>query len=49
MNDFLNQVELVWDWLTSSQQWHGDDGIPIGSSNTSPTVASPCSSPPSSG
>ncbi|WP_105969380.1 ABC transporter permease [Streptomyces geranii] len=28
MNDFLNQVRLVWDWLTSSQQWHGDDGIP---------------------
>ncbi|MFS8202260.1 ABC transporter permease [Streptomyces sp. CWNU-52B] len=28
MNDLLNQIELVGDWLTSSQQWHGDDGIP---------------------
>ena len=28
VNDFLNQVELVGDWLTSSQQWSGDDGIP---------------------
>ncbi|MEU0068777.1 ABC transporter permease [Streptomyces sp. NPDC006332] len=28
MNDFLNQVRLVWEWLTSTQQWHGDEGIP---------------------
>jgi osmoprotectant transport system permease protein len=28
MNGFLNQVRLVGDWLTSSQQWHGADGIP---------------------
>lgn len=28
MNDLLNQLRLVGDWLTSSQQWHGDDGIP---------------------
>jgi osmoprotectant transport system permease protein len=28
MNDFLNQLRLVGDWLTSSAQWHGDDGIP---------------------
>ncbi|WP_371552082.1 ABC transporter permease [Streptomyces sp. NBC_00554] len=28
MNDLLNQLELVGDWLTSSQQWHGDEGIP---------------------
>ena len=28
MNGFLNQLRLVGDWLTSSQQWHGDDGIP---------------------
>ncbi|MEU9185790.1 ABC transporter permease [Streptomyces sp. NPDC048484] len=28
MNDLLNQIRLVGDWLTSSQQWHGDDGIP---------------------
>ncbi|WP_221360368.1 ABC transporter permease [Streptomyces beigongshangae] len=28
MNDLLNQLELVGDWLTSSQQWRGDDGIP---------------------
>lgn len=31
VNDFLNQLELVGDWLTSSQQWSGDDGIPTGS------------------
>jgi osmoprotectant transport system permease protein len=24
----LNQLSLVWDWLTSSAQWHGADGIP---------------------
>jgi osmoprotectant transport system permease protein len=28
MNDFLNQLRLVGDWLTGSAQWHGDDGIP---------------------
>ncbi|GGX42955.1 ABC transporter permease [Streptomyces fructofermentans] len=28
MNGFLNQLSLVGDWLTSSQQWHGPDGIP---------------------
>ncbi|MFJ2264188.1 ABC transporter permease [Streptomyces sp. NPDC087844] len=28
MNDLLNQIRLVGDWLTSSEQWHGDDGIP---------------------
>jgi osmoprotectant transport system permease protein len=28
MNDFLSQLRLVGDWLTSSAQWHGDDGIP---------------------
>ena len=28
MNDFLNQMRLVGDWLTSSAQWHGDDSIP---------------------
>ncbi|WP_329315119.1 ABC transporter permease [Streptomyces sp. NBC_01262] len=28
MNDFLNQLRLVGDWLSSSAQWHGDDGIP---------------------
>lgn len=28
MNDLLNQMELVGDWLTSSRQWRGDDGIP---------------------
>ncbi|MFD4525650.1 ABC transporter permease [Streptomyces sp. NPDC058470] len=28
MNDLVNQLQLVGDWLTSSQQWHGDDGIP---------------------
>ncbi|MBV1941439.1 ABC transporter permease [Streptomyces sp. BV286] len=28
MNDLLNQIRLVGDWLTSSQQWRGDDGIP---------------------
>ncbi|WP_055525393.1 ABC transporter permease [Streptomyces graminilatus] len=28
MNDFLNQIRLVADWLTSPAQWHGDDGIP---------------------
>ncbi len=28
MNDLLNQIELVGEWLTSSAQWHGDDGIP---------------------
>jgi osmoprotectant transport system permease protein len=28
VNDFLNQIELVGDWLTASQQWRGDDGIP---------------------
>ena len=28
MNDLLNQLRLVSDWLTSSQQWHGSEGIP---------------------
>ncbi|PSM40226.1 ABC transporter permease [Streptomyces dioscori] len=28
MNDLLNQIQLVGEWLTSSAQWHGDDGIP---------------------
>jgi len=28
MNDLLNQLRLVSDWLTSSQQWHGAEGIP---------------------
>jgi osmoprotectant transport system permease protein len=28
MNDLVSQLELVGDWLTSSQQWHGDEGIP---------------------
>ncbi|MDQ1034773.1 osmoprotectant transport system permease protein [Streptomyces sp. V3I8] len=28
MNDLVNQIRLVGDWLTSSAQWHGDDGIP---------------------
>jgi osmoprotectant transport system permease protein len=28
MNGFLNQLKLVGQWLTSSAQWHGDDGIP---------------------
>jgi osmoprotectant transport system permease protein len=28
VNDFLNQLRLVGDWLTNSAQWHGDDGIP---------------------
>ena len=28
MNDFLNQIRLVANWLTSSAQWHGDEGIP---------------------
>ncbi|KAA0941273.1 ABC transporter permease [Streptomyces apricus] len=28
MNDLVNQIQLVGDWLTSSEQWHGDDGIP---------------------
>jgi osmoprotectant transport system permease protein len=28
MNNFLNQIKLVGEWLTSSAQWHGDDGIP---------------------
>jgi len=28
MNDLLNQLRLVGDWLTSSKQWHGADGIP---------------------
>ena len=28
MNDLLNQLELVGDWLTSSKQWHGAEGIP---------------------
>jgi osmoprotectant transport system permease protein len=28
VNDFLNQLRLVGDWLSSSAQWHGDDGIP---------------------
>ncbi|MCX4237874.1 ABC transporter permease [Streptomyces sp. NPDC020707] len=28
MNDLLNQIRLVGEWLTSSAQWHGDDGIP---------------------
>jgi osmoprotectant transport system permease protein len=28
VNDFLNQLRLVGDWLTGSAQWHGDDGIP---------------------
>ncbi|MPY49795.1 ABC transporter permease [Streptomyces acidicola] len=28
MNDLLNQLRLVGDWLASSKQWHGDGGIP---------------------
>ncbi|MFF4520983.1 ABC transporter permease [Streptomyces bluensis] len=28
MNELLNQVRLVGDWLASAQQWHGDGGIP---------------------
>ncbi|MFJ3672793.1 ABC transporter permease [Streptomyces sp. NPDC090106] len=28
MNDVLNQVRLVADWLTSPGQWRGDEGIP---------------------
>ena len=28
MNDLLNQLRLVGDWLTSSKQWHGAEGIP---------------------
>ena len=28
MNDLVNQLQLIGDWLTSSQQWHGDEGIP---------------------
>jgi osmoprotectant transport system permease protein len=28
VNDLLNQIRLVGEWLTSSAQWHGDDGIP---------------------
>lgn len=28
MNDLLNQLRLVADWLTSSKQWHGAEGIP---------------------
>ncbi|MFF0157225.1 ABC transporter permease [Streptomyces sp. NPDC005263] len=28
MNDLLNQLGLVGDWLTSSKQWHGAEGIP---------------------
>ncbi|MFJ5266609.1 ABC transporter permease [Streptomyces sp. NPDC088387] len=28
MNDLMNQLDLVGDWLTSSKQWHGAEGIP---------------------
>jgi len=28
MNNFFNQVQAVADWLSSSAQWHGEDGIP---------------------
>lgn len=28
MNGLLNQLGQIGDWLTSSQQWHGADGIP---------------------
>ncbi|NGO06617.1 ABC transporter permease [Streptomyces sp. HC44] len=28
MNDLLDQLQLIGDWLTSSEQWHGDEGIP---------------------
>ncbi|MFI6335001.1 ABC transporter permease [Streptomyces sp. NPDC050535] len=28
MNDLVNQLRLVGDWLTSSEQWQGDEGIP---------------------
>jgi osmoprotectant transport system permease protein len=28
MNGLLNQIRLVAQWLTSSRQWHGADGIP---------------------
>ncbi|TDD86237.1 ABC transporter permease [Actinomadura rubrisoli] len=28
MNDLWNQIDLSWEWLTASSQWHGDDGIP---------------------
>ena len=28
MNDLLNQLRLIGDWLTSSRQWHGAEGIP---------------------
>ncbi|MFI1727939.1 ABC transporter permease [Streptomyces acidicola] len=28
MNDLLNQLRLVGDWLASSKQWHGAEGIP---------------------
>jgi len=28
VNDLLNQIRLVGDWLASSEQWSGDDGIP---------------------
>ncbi|WP_369275579.1 ABC transporter permease [Streptomyces sp. R11] len=28
MNDLLNQLGSVGDWLTSAKQWHGAEGIP---------------------
>jgi osmoprotectant transport system permease protein len=29
MNSFVNQVQLGWDWLVASGQWHGSDSIPL--------------------
>lgn len=29
MSSFTNQVQLAWDWLSASAQWHGADGIPV--------------------
>ena len=28
MNKLWNQIDLSWTWLTASEQWHGEDGIP---------------------
>jgi len=25
MNKLWNQIDLSWNWLTASAQWHGDD------------------------
>jgi osmoprotectant transport system permease protein len=25
----MSYFQIAWQWLTSAQQWHGGDGIPV--------------------